>query len=256
MPRVCLQAGHASAFPPNRTGGGGAPREAAWAADLTNRIADRLRARGIEVVCVGAWLVNGVVVAAPKEAKDDYDLFVSSHYDADIYATRTGSIAARAANDPMGAVADHFLTIWKYDYPTATGIPLHQERVNANMTDYYAFRDTSDKTPGVILEHGVGQGLDHAMLFDHIDLIADTDSKAICEFLGVPWETTPTPDPCFDVSEALRLANWRKHEFEFYVRDLGHRQSVDDAATGEGIAPVDLMLRWAQDHFDAGEPAP
>jgi hypothetical protein len=190
--RVLIQAGHSAQFPPYRTGGGGAPGEAAWATDLAAMLAGRLRAAGVEVVCVGAWLVNGAVGSAPALVTDkDYDLFLSLHYDAAVYAQNTGCIVARAANDPVGSLADRFITIWKRRYPAATGIPLHQERVNTNMTDYYAFRDTTAQTPGVILEHGVGAldgGLDHTTLFDRIDEVARVDAACVLEYLGI---TTP-----------------------------------------------------------------
>jgi hypothetical protein len=187
--RVLIQAGHSAQFPPHRTGGGGAPGEAAWATDLAAVLTGRLRAAGVEVVCVGAWLVNGAVVQAPALVTDEhYDLFLSLHYDAATYAENTGCIVARAANDPVGALADRFIAIWQRRYPAATGIPLHQERVNPNMTNYYAFRDTTAQTPGVILEHGVGQGLDHATLFDRIDEVARVDAACVLEYLGI---TTP-----------------------------------------------------------------
>jgi hypothetical protein len=193
--RVLVQAGHSAQFPPYRTGGGGAPGEAAWATDLAAMLAGRLRAAGVEVVLVGAWLVNGVVGPAPALVTDeDYDLFLSLHYDAAIYAENTGCIVARAANDPVGSLADRFIAIWKRRYPAATGIPLHQERVNTNMTDYYAFRDTTAQTPGVILEHGVGAldgGLDHATLFDRIDEVARVDAACVLEYLGI---TAPEED--------------------------------------------------------------
>jgi N-acetylmuramoyl-L-alanine amidase len=145
--RVLIQAGHSAQFPPYRTGGGGAPGEAAWATDLAAVLAGRLRAAGVEVVCVGAWLVNGAVGSAPALVTDeDYDLFLSLHYDAAIYAQNTGCIVARAANDPVGSLADRFIAIWQRRYPATLGIPLHQERVNTNMTDYYAFRDTTAQT--------------------------------------------------------------------------------------------------------------
>jgi hypothetical protein len=200
--RVLLQAGHSAQFPPYRTGGGGAPGEAAWATDLAAMLVGRLRAAGVEVVCVGAWLVNGVVGSAPASVTDeDYDLFLSLHYDAAIYAQNTGCIVARAANDPVGYLADRFITIWKRRYPAATGIPLHQERVNPNMTDYYAFRDTTAQTPGVILEHGVGQGLDHATLFERINEVARVDAACVLEYLGI---TTPEDEDDMALTEDQR----------------------------------------------------
>jgi hypothetical protein len=200
--RVLVQAGHSAQFPPYRTGGGGAPGEAAWATDLAVVLAGRLRAAGVEVVLVGAWLVNGAVVVAPALVTDEnYDLFLSLHYDAAIYAENTGCIVARAANDPVGALADRFITIWKRRYPAALGIPLHQERVNPNMTDYYAFRDTTAQTPGVILEHGVGQGFDHAMLFDRIDEVARVDAACVLEYLGI---TVPEEDDDMALTEDQR----------------------------------------------------
>jgi hypothetical protein len=43
---------------------------------------------------------------------------------------------------------------------------------------------------------------------------------------------------------------------EAYIVDGAHRQSVDNAAALEKNPPILLMLRWAQDHFNAGETAP
>jgi hypothetical protein len=188
--RVLIQAGHSAQFPPYRTGGGGAPGEAAWATDLAAVLAGRLRAAGVEVVCVGAWLVNGVVVMAPALVTDeDYDLFLSLHYDANLGPTyNTGCFADRARFDPMGAESDRFIRIWERRYPAELGIPLHNERRNPNTWDYYAFRDTTANTKGAILEHGVGQGLDHATLFDRIDEVARVDAACVLEYLGI---TTP-----------------------------------------------------------------
>src|SRR5262249_51988132 len=58
------------------------------------------------------------------------------------------------------------------------------------------------------------------------------------------------------VLDALRLANWEKHEMEAYIRDDAHRMSVDAAAQAEGNPPIVLLLRWARDHYNAGETAP
>jgi hypothetical protein len=270
MPRVLIQAGHSAAYPPYRPGGGGAPQEAEWATNLAARIADRLTARGIEVVLVGAWLIyiNGVktLVTPPPAVLADYDLAFCIHYDALAPGHTTGCFIARAAGDPMGAVSDKFIAIWKAAYPAATGIPLKQQYVTVDMTDYYAFRTTSAATPGVIAEHGIGQGDDKAVLFNQIDRVADIDAKCICQFVGVAWDAPVAPapvDPCADVkqqvadlSSALNLANWQKHEFEAYIVDADHRASVDEDAASKDITPRDDMLQWASDHHNAGETAP
>jgi outer membrane murein-binding lipoprotein Lpp len=264
--RVLLQAGHSAQFPPYRTGGGGAPGEAAWATDLAAMLAGRLRAAGVEVVCIGAWLVNGVVVQAPALVTDkDYDLFLSLHYDAAIYAQNTGCIVARAANDPLGSLADRFIAIWQRRYPAALGIPLHQERVNPNMTDYYAFRDTTAQTPGVILEHGVGQGLDHATLFGRIDEVARVDAACVLEYLGitVPEEEddmskvqelqaqidqlngiTKTMQEQIDFKdELLQAANSRAGVAEAEVERLTALLTNTDLRTEDDIASVSLTRR-------------
>jgi outer membrane murein-binding lipoprotein Lpp len=264
--RVLLQAGHSAQFPPYRTGGGGAPGEAAWATDLAAMLAGRLRAAGVEVVCIGAWLVNGVVVQAPALVTDkDYDLFLSLHYDAAIYAQNTGCIVARAANDPLGSLADRFIAIWQRRYPAALGIPLHQERVNPNMTDYYAFRDTTAQTPGVILEHGVGQGLDHATLFDRIDEVARVDAGCVLEYLGItaPEEEddmskvqelqaqidqlngiTKTMQEQIDFKdELLQAANSRAGVAEAEVERLTALLTNTDLRTEDDIASVSLTRR-------------
>jgi hypothetical protein len=198
--RVLLQAGHSAQFPPYRTGGGGAPGEAAWATDLAAVLAGRLRAAGVEVVCVGAWLVNGVVVMAPALVTDeDYDIFISLHYDANLGPTyNTGGFADRYRPErfpktdprskypnPNAANEDRFIAIWERRYPEATGIPLRNERRNPNSYDYYGYHATTERTCSVLLEHGVGQGLDHAMLFDRIDEVARVDAACVLEYLGI-----------------------------------------------------------------------
>lgn len=187
MVSVLIQAGHSAAFPPHVPNGGGAPGEAEWAAILAQKVDDRLQAQGVEVTLVGCWALDNS--SPPGEVKRDYDLFLSFHYDANLSATvagyDTGCFCGRATLDPQAVRADQFIAIWNAIYPEATAIALHPERLNANVTDYYAFRVTSKNTPGVLLEHGVGQGSDHETLFTHIDMIADTDAQAVLQFLGI-----------------------------------------------------------------------
>lgn len=214
--RVLIQAGHSAQFPPYRTGGGGAPGEAAWATDLAVLLAGRLRAAGVEVVLVGAWLVNGVVGSAPALVTDeDYDLFLSLHYDANLGPTyNTGGFADRYRPErfpktdprskypnPNAANEDRFIAIWEHRYPEATGIPLRNERRNPNSYDYYGYHATTERTCSVLLEHGVGQGLDHATLFDRIDEVARVDAACVLEYLGI---TVPEEDEDMALTEDQR----------------------------------------------------
>jgi hypothetical protein len=300
-PSILIQAGHSAAYPPHLPGGGGAQGEADWTAQLAARIADYLKASPTPTppdtsAIVGSWAYYTPspnptsppiihIAPPPPEALQDYDLFISLHYNGSSIPNSSGCNAGRALNDPAHAQADEFIDIWRSIYPTVTGIPLDpMVPISPNVQYYYAFVDTSPLTPGVLIEHGYGapgQG-DHDILYNNIDLIAQADTTAICAFLKIdpptftaptstpgstlPVQPQPTPPdtpqpPASDLSvyaEALRLANWQKHEMEAYIRDdpPGHRQSVDDAAHLEGAAPITLMLRWAQDHFTQGETAP
>jgi hypothetical protein len=284
-PSILIQAGHSAAYPPHLPGGGGAAGEADWTAQLASRIADYLRAAPTppQTTIVGSWAsyvpspIPGAppvlrVEPPPPAATQDYTAFVSLHYNGSTIPNTSGCNAGRALNDPAASQADDFIALWRQIYPELTGIPLDPTvPISPNVQYYYAFEDTSPSTPGALIEHGygpLGQG-DHDILYDNIDLIAQADVRAICAFLKIdpPTFTTqppppdspqPPPDQLSVYAEALRLANWQKHEMEAYIRDYppGHRQSVDDAARSEGNAPITLMLRWAQDHFDAGETAP
>jgi hypothetical protein len=291
-PSLLIQAGHSAAYPPHLPGGGGAAGEADWTAQLAARIADYLQASPASpaslptVTIVGSWAYYlpsptpgsppALRIDPPPPAAappNDYTVFVSLHYNGSNTPNTSGCNAGRALNDPAHAQADEFIDIWRSIYPTVTGIPLDPTvPISPNVQYYYAFEDTSPSTPGVLIEHGYGasgQG-DHDILYNNIDLIAQADVRAICAFLKVDpptfTDSAPTPSaqpqpPASDLSvyaEALRLANWQKHEMEAYIRDYppGHRQSVDDAAFQEGAAPITLMLRWAQDHFTQGETAP
>ena len=188
MKRVLLQAGHSAQFQPFQTGGGGAPGEASWVTDLARRIAARLSTRGVDVTLVGCWnLDNSNAPAAVT--KQDYALALSLHYDAAVYGAgkNTGCFADRARGDPMGADADRFIALWEPLYTRATGLPLHNERRNPNTWDYYAWRATTDKTPGVLIEHGVGPEAS-------LDVAADADAAAVLAYLN-GGQTVPIVAP-------------------------------------------------------------
>jgi hypothetical protein len=242
MARVVLQAGHSATFAPYRSGGGGAPGEAAWTADLALRIASRLGNAGVTVDVVGSWLSGQTVYAPPDAMKRDADLFVPLHYDSDTYAVRTGAFADRYEYDtPQTAVRSlRALAAWEAVYPKATGIPLKNERRNVNTARYYGYRAKTPNTPALLIEHGVGQGWDKTILFDRIDVVADADASAILAYLGVP-EVTPQQQQILDSAAKWQIDDGGELDFL-----MGTRQTL-----AEQVASLEQLKTTAQAERDA-----
>ena len=229
--RVLIQAGH---YP----SAGGAPGEAQWAHDLSQRVASRLEAQGVWVGVIGDFFNK----PPPPQCFESWDLFVANHYDADIYADRTGCFADRAVSDPVGAESDRAIQSWENAYPMMVGIPLRNERRNANTNQYYAFDATAATTPGILIEHGVGQGLDHDVLFAQIDAVSDADAYAILDFLGALPEPPPA-DPC-------EVPNAQKAMLERFARELQPRQTpwvtqMKRSAKKAGLTWADYLIQEA-----------
>lgn len=205
-PRVLLQAGHSSAYPPGLQWGGGAPSEALWTAKLASLVEPMLEESGIDVTVVGAWLttLNGQTVVHDPPAvveEEDYDLFLAFHYDAAVYGGSTGNTGGfcdRASGDPMGAVADRFITRFNARYFPVFGIRNATERRNLNTSDYYAFRYTSAQTPGVIIEFGVGApgvGEDAPILWEDTDRVAAVLGQVVVSHLVAEGVLDEAPEP-------------------------------------------------------------
>lgn len=202
--RVLLQGGHY----PN---GGGAPGEAEWTMYLAKLVQIALGKAGVIVGVVGDYLPPKT---PPAETHSDWDLYVSIHYDA--YQPHLGYTSgcsyARFASEIEHWEADRFLSHWASGYPRGTGIPLTQYRVSDDMRYYYGFKPLTAVTPGVILEHGCGQGDDKGILFDQIDKVAQVDAQVILAYLGIESSVpAPQPEPdggelAMDTSEAEREA--------------------------------------------------
>ena len=191
MPRVLIEAGHY----PN---GGGAPGEAAWAYELGHRLATKLEANGIQVAVIGTFFGGGDPAVQrrirPTQVLEDWDLSLHLHFDGATYGAgrNSGAFADRARYDPMGHESDRFISVWEPLY-RQTGIPMMHGRRGPNTWAYYAFNHTTDSTPGVLLEHGVGAlvgkdgyppGDDATLLHDRIDWLASLDAQAVLHFLA------------------------------------------------------------------------
>lgn len=200
--RVALQTGHAP-------DGGGAPGEATWTPKLAARLAHLLTAAGVAVTISGGFYNR----PPPADVAADYDLFLSLHYDAAVYGATTGDsgcCAARGAAETEWWEADRFLAEWLRTYPAATGVPLRQERVNPNMTQYYAWRHLSYVTPGALLEHGVGApgvGLDADTLWTRMGAVAAADALAALRYLHVTPPMEPEIMGMLSEAELLEVIN-------------------------------------------------
>lgn len=239
--KLIIQAGHAAWV--SRSGrnypvGGGAPGEAQWAWALAHLMAARLAASGVESLIVGQWYN----LPAPPEATDPADLFLSLHYDAAVYGQglNTGCFADRWQAETMPDAADAFIRLWSDSYPLATGIPLRNERRNANTSLYYAYSAVT-VAPAVLIEHGCGSpvpvgiypaGQDSAFLHNEIETVADANTAAVLAWLMerglLPAEETEHVSD--DDTAVLQLVHDLGANFDGvqgWVNRLAHYENVE-----------------------------
>lgn len=197
--KVLLQRSHHD--PTRADGWSGAPGEATF---IRNEIIDHLvpllTQRGISVTIINGDYNPTVDTDQTWKARTpnvllDYDLFLSTHYEANVHRRSPvdptfvgGWFADRAAASPTWLEDDRFLGILRTLYRQIPGVPNeHQEWTNPNVTNYYAFRCTSAVTPGVLIELGVGApgAPDHDWLRANNLRIAGVLASSIYQFLGL-----------------------------------------------------------------------
>lgn len=184
--KILIQAGHA-----DRTSGStGAPGEMEFNIDITNKVADELRKRGFEVKTVNAD-------PTPEDIAGDWDLFLSIHYDADIYGTG-GYLVDYPEPSTDGATdrSQKIAYLIRQEYGGTTNIVFHPERSNVNTRYYYMWKKMSYKTPCVLIECGVGMHVpdDHEVLAFKRPLVVEGIVKGICLAFNIPYQI-PTPEP-------------------------------------------------------------
>jgi hypothetical protein len=191
--RVAVQAGHwrASEAPlefPNLRFSTGASifgiNEVDVALDVAQRLAVVLRDHGYEVDLLPATVPPSYLA----------DVFVSLHADSDLTSTARGfKIAHGTYRSPHDKLLVQALID---DYYAGTGLPWN-ERVTADMTDYYAFawfryeHALAPHTAAAIVEMGfISHPLDRPMLTDEPDRVARAIAEGIIRFLdAVPRST-------------------------------------------------------------------
>lgn len=200
MKKICLQAGHWK----RTTGATGAPGEREWNVKIVGMITDILIERGAEV-----YMADAFADTDDKVTGTDWDLFLSVHYDADIYNDRGGFVDVPKvdyASQESRRIAD----IIRMEYFPKTKIPEKPTRSNANTQNYYMWSALSKDTPCVIIECGVGwrKPEDYNTLRNY-DLIANTLADAICRALSIPLE--PDYSNCYDLDTDIPTAIETKH---------------------------------------------
>lgn len=267
--KVLLQAGH---FP----SGGGAPGEAQWCMDIANLLAERLRARGVEVNVIGDFYGT----AAPAVCASRHDLFVSLHYDAPKQRNgvwdASGCFCDYSPTDPKRAQAEQFRAIWEPHYSAATGIGVDAYRGegNPNTDRYYAWSALHPQTVAVILEHGCGSpvakdgyppGGDATFLHAHKPAVANADAAAILAYLGLgATDVTPEQQTILDAAARQTAAgntiasggdlDWwigTWHENDAQNKDLKRLLSLSQGET----AAANAALAEAKAALEARPPA-
>ena len=187
-PRIGLQVGHwRSRELPNElarlrtaTGGsGGGVREVDVNLAVTERLAERLRARGYTVDVLPSTVPPGYQA----------DLFLAIHADATTSSTPRGFKLARGRSSMLPRTDDALIAAIRAEYGRATGLPWSPS-ITRNMTGYYAFSGRrfqhaiAPTTPSAILEMGyLTNAADRAVLTGGIDRVVDGVLRGIVRFV-------------------------------------------------------------------------
>lgn len=185
MKRIIIQAGHEG----RTTGATGSPNEQSFNIDISNQVANELIKRGIEVKRVNA---------DPKQSEisGDWDLFLSIHYDADIYGKGGGFVDfPEPSTDAATKESQRIAYLIRQEYFGTTNIINRPERSNKNTRYYYMWKSISAKTPCVIIECGVGMHIpdDHQVLHFEREKVVGGLVKGILLAFNIPLEIVPTP---------------------------------------------------------------
>lgn len=175
--KVCIQAGHKGMT----TGSTGAPGERDWTTEFVPKVAQALLKYDVEVYETDAKGYNDATVV-----ETDWDLFLSVHYDADIYNDRGGfcdwpdpsvDYSHEKSKELSEKIASHYFTV--------TGIPQKPQRSNANTKYYYMWQYLTAATPCVLIECGVGWRRPEDYETLRKDKTANDLADAIAKALGV-----------------------------------------------------------------------
>lgn len=193
---ICLQAGHQNAksnCDPNLRGGTGAPGEV----DFTIRVRDRLsqillakkNTDGSDAFMV--QLVDATANCDTNLPKTDFSLFLSIHYDADIYNAGGGFTDFPEPNtDGVTKESQRIAKAIADEYFPFVGID-NISRSNKNTRYFYMWKFLSFDTPCVIIECGVGQNPRDKAILQDTEKVARGIARGIFKAFSIPLDDAP-----------------------------------------------------------------
>lgn len=196
MKRIVISAGHINVkfnsivALRNSTG---APGEQEFTLRIANRLSEVLRQKGFEVKQTDANANDD------KSITDkDWDLFLSCHYDADIYKNpRDGGFVDFPEPSTDGATQESQRIVKEIEseYFKHSGIRNMPNRRNANTKYYYMWKYLSAKTPCVIIECGVGKDPHDSVILADTNIVVNAIARGICKAFNVPFDAPQPPTP-------------------------------------------------------------
>lgn len=145
--------------------------------DVTTEVAEktvkRLRRQGVETLILDEYDPQLVGLQA--------DALVSIHADSCI--DLTGYKVASATQTILPAADARLVSCLEKEYAAATGMHTHPNTVTHDMTEYHAFQQVGEATPGAIIELGFLGG-DGDLLANGRDRLAAGVANGVLCFLG------------------------------------------------------------------------
>ena len=192
MKRIVIQAGHINVKHNsivelrNSTG---APQEQEFTLRIANRLSEILRSKGFEVKQTDANANDDKTIT-----EKDWGLFLSCHYDANIYGTGGGFLDfPEPSTDGSTVESQRIVAAIESEYFKNTGIENKPQRRNANTKYYYMWKFLSYKTPCAIIECGVGLDAHDKVILADTDRVCSAIARGICKAFNVQFDVPPPP---------------------------------------------------------------
>lgn len=236
--KICLQAGHQncqynSIVALRRSTG--APNEMSFNVDIRDQLAAVLREKGFDVFTTDANANDD-----PNITGQDFDLFLSIHYDADIYGKGGGFVDYPDPSVDFAHVeSKRIKEAIESEYFKTTEIANRPSRSNANTRYYYMWKYLTKRTPCNLIECGVGMHVpdDHTILAFNRPKVVEGIARGICKAFGVDFNNPQKPqDPCQDLRKEngnLRESNVKlvKENDELKKKNSKLSNAVSESAT-------------------------